>query len=163
MAFYDNEKHMNHVFKEFSNIDKFHKNFRDKFSRVLNKTILQYNFKNDISNKAITIIDTYSAHLLSTIESVIDKDKNYSEYRLMIELHRMNKVLHKISKPKYKTDFGCVVENIIKKMTIDYYPLIVDFTANGFRLLDVNLQVFIRDFLTDLYFDMDKNTDIVSS
>lgn len=158
MAPFDKENYMHNVFREFRNIEQFHNNFRIKFTSSINDIVSKYH--NDVidNTKLKTVIYAYAGHLIDVIESIIEKDKNYSEYRLMIELHRMKKVNEKISQPKSDYCFSSAIERKVKSMVVNNFPSIINFTANGFRLLEINLKVFTRDFLTDFYFDL-KNTD----
>lgn len=158
MATFNNEQHMNNIFREFGNIEKFHKKFKQEFAESLMKIIANYHKEIIESTKLNTIIYAYAGHLLDVIESVIEKDKKYSNYRLMIELHRMKKVLGKINHPKSEYHFETEIEKNVKSITVNYYPAIIDFTSNGFRLLETNLQLFTRDFLSDFYFDLKKNS-----
>lgn len=158
MAPFDKENYMHNVFREFKNIEQFHNNLCKKFSTIVKHIVSQHHGDVVDNTKLKTIIYAYGSHLIDVIESVIDKDKNYSEYRLMIELHRMKKVINNISQPNSDYYFSAAIENKVKLLAVNNFPQIVDFTANGFRLLEVNLKVFTRDFLTDFYFDL-KKTD----
>lgn len=158
MATFNKENYMNNVFREFKNIEQFHNNFRKKFTSYVKKIVLEYHNEAIDNSKINTIIYAYAGHLIDVIESVIEKDHNYSEYRLMVELHRMKKVKENISQPNSNYCFGSAIEAKVKSMAVNNFPSIMDFSANGFRLLDVNLKVFTRDFLTDFYFDL-KKTD----
>jgi len=152
MKYFDKEKWRQSVQKEFVEIDKFNNQFFHTFSNTLHPVFGKFHSIKNFDGNFNEFLSIYAIHLLSLIESVIEKDRNYSQYRIGVELERMNELVSKISKPrKYpKLDDELII--LVKNLTIDFFPIVYEFTGDGFRLLEINLKLFTRDIHTDFEF-----------
>ena len=75
--------------------DRFYDRFKLEFEEIIFDLILDFYPGFTQKNVLDEIVTLYATEIFSASESVIDKDKNYPEYRKIEELEYMNKVLYK--------------------------------------------------------------------
>jgi len=152
MQYFDKEKWKENIQKEFVEIDKFHNQFCHAFSNNMQPIFERFYSIKSFDGTLNKFLSVYAIHLISVIESVIEKDKNYSQYRIKVELERMSEVVSGVSKPSSFPKLNDEIIGQVKKMTTDFFPVVYEFTGNGFRLLELNLKLFTRDIHTDFEF-----------
>lgn len=156
MKYFDKEKWRNFVQQEFIKIDQFSNQFISVFSKTMKTAFEKYHPITSFDGNFNEFLSIYAIHLLSVIESVIEKDKTYSQYRIKVELERMNEVISTISKPTMNPKLGEEINSIVKKMATDFFPKLYEFSGDGFRLLELNLKLYARDFHLDFEFGTKK-------
>ncbi|QGY43123.1 hypothetical protein GM418_05455 [Maribellus comscasis] len=121
-------------FRELDNIlETFQSQFKDEVWRSVNEVYPSIVY----SEKLGELILTYANQIFSTAESVCDKDKNYNEVRLADEVNIMNKMVDKLSEEnKDNQELAAGIHQKAKKMMVNFYPNVMDLSADGFRLLE---------------------------
>lgn len=149
----DKEKNIRHLKKEFELLNEYYFELNNKFIAELKKVILKFYPSFTPNKKTNEYIKLFTSYLINSTETVIDKAFNYPDYRLEQELSNTtriakNEIRHPVNTP-FEKDFNTTA----KKLLVENFPDIFDLNANGFRLLEVNTNIYTQYFLSDFYFD----------
>lgn len=151
MEFFDSENYLRKIHKEFKQTDEFYDLFRAWFISEIYKLITEFYPKivknNNLGNK----LKLYADEILSSTESVIYKDMSYPEYRIEDELRVMTRLTNKETNEDQNPEFIEKVHLKAKALMVEYYPNIIDLSANGFRLLEKNAKMYNREFVNNFY------------
>jgi len=156
MAMNDKNNWKNIILKEFQKINEFNSNLRLIFynSTLPYVTKLPYTSNQKSINELMLL---FAKHFVQIMEATIYKNDTYTDYRLNLEINHLQKVLDRGSKPKIDNKFDQEITKLFNQLAIDNFPAIFDLSGNGFRLLNLNLQLFANDFLSDLHFELNKS------
>ncbi|WP_340113568.1 hypothetical protein [Maribellus mangrovi] len=135
---------------EFQKIDKFLKEFRHEFTKELSSELelLSAGITSDETLKEKLLV--YSNQIFNSAESVIDKDKHYTEVRLIEELETMSRVSRKdLIRPEH-LELAERTHRKAKALMVKFYPNLIDLSANGFRLLEKYCSMYNHDFVLSL-------------
>lgn len=138
-SFYD-------IFEQFKLIDEFRDEFRIEFVRKL-KNLVKQNWELKLTPEVYEFLDIMASESISFTEAVIEKDRNYPEYRLVEELKRMNALNNK---PKFRglpNELIQVVKFEVNELILKNYPALYELSAFGYRLLDRNVSYFVSNFV----------------
>jgi len=138
------------IFEQFRLIDGFRDDFRNelasRFIPVLNS---EYGISDE--HQAMNLMYDIAEDSMNFVEAVIDKDRNYPEYRQKLELAAMDRLLKKV-------DFTMFDKREIQKMkyhlneiTLKYYPALYELTGFGYRLLDRIVSYYSYVFVSYIY------------
>jgi len=148
---FDKENKMKHILEELKNTDAFYRLFKEEFSELLYMVIGKF-YPSVIPNPAIDdLLQTYALEILSSTETVIDKDRNYPVYRLDEELVIMNRLILKLPEAEQFDEFRDAIHNKAKELMVKHYEGIVDLSSNGFRLLEKNAKLYNWEFISNFY------------
>ncbi|MCG6185859.1 hypothetical protein [Maribellus maritimus] len=125
------------LISEFQKLDDiletFQNQFKDEVWHSVNEAYPGVVYNEELEE----LILTYANQIFSTAESVCDKDKNYNEVRLADEVNIMNKMVDKLSEEnKDNRELASRIHQEAKKMMVNFYPNVMDLSADGFRLLE---------------------------
>lgn len=145
MVLFDKEKWMLDLLSEFKEMDGFRATFQSDF-RLRLSTIISEVHPNISWNEAkYELIDMFALQVLNVTESVIDKDKNYPQYRLEEELQKMNELVGdwfvKEGLALYEDSY-----KEVKMFMVNANKKVFDLSGTGFRLLEANVRIALRDF-----------------
>lgn len=142
-SFYD-------IFEQFKLIDAFRDEFRIEFVRKMKKISCSL-WGLELTPEVMEFLDFMAYETISFTETVIEKDRNYPEYRLVEELKRMNGL---INKPRFKELPNELVQSLkfeLNELILKNYPALYELSAFGYRLLDRNVNYFVLNFAFALY------------
>ncbi len=142
---------MRQMLKEFKKTDDFFNMFREEFCRDI--YVIVGEFYPAIGNEATIagVVDMYAGAILNVTDSVIDKDRNYPEFRLSEELDIISKLLAKEPGFANPGAFAETVHAKVKELMVRYYPEIGQLSGIGFRLLERNARIYNLEFVANFY------------
>ncbi|WP_066627258.1 hypothetical protein [Labilibacter marinus] len=146
---FDKERRLNQLFADFKRTDQFYAKFKSEFEELIFDIILDYypHFsQKDILEEMIGI---YASEVLSATESVIDKDKNYPDFRKEEELGYLNRLLTKEKAMVTESEFSDTIHLKVKEIAVMHYPAISDLSTHGFRLLERNMKMHLYRFTSE--------------
>nr|WP_321354491.1 hypothetical protein [uncultured Draconibacterium sp.] len=121
---------------EFKRIDKFLEKFQRHFIReqlLIANAQTDLNVPKDELNKQLK---QYASRMFSCADSVADKDENYNEIRLTLELEAMTRATNKYPARFRESEFARRTHKKAKALLIQFFPELMELSANGFRLLE---------------------------
>ncbi len=146
----DNKEKIRHVFLEFEKYDKLHQEFLLEFENGIYNFIAdnldQYNLYEGFSDD----LNTFSVSLINCAYEVLEKDNNYPEYRMEMELENMDHLFLRYPSPAGNESFTQKFTQMAKAKMPKYFPALYQLSASGFRLLERCSTYRINSFL--LYF-----------
>lgn len=148
-----------HLSSEFKKIDELLFEFQSKFVYEIFKITKERLINIRDENDAQESILSYSFEIFSCAESVLDKDKNYSDLRLKEELDSMTIAVNKTSQLREIKDYAEQTHLKAKEIMVAFFPDLVDLSANGFRLLEKYCVLYNRDFVATVASQIEKKTD----
>lgn len=135
---------------EFERIDKFLEKFQRNFIReqlliVRKKSIIKQSeelLKEQLKN--------YANKMFNCADAVIDKDQNYNEIRLTLELEAMTRAIDKYPAEFRQCKFAGKAHQKAKELLVHFFPELIELSANGFRLLEKYCLLYNFEFLSAL-------------
>ena len=150
MERFDKENKMKHILEELKKTDEFYSFFKEEFSGLIYSLIDEFYPSISPNSTIDDLLQTYAVEILSSTESVIDKDMNYPPYRLDEELAVMNQLILKLPHVEYHKSFMDEVHQVAKVLMVKYYTGIYDLSGDGFRLLELNAKLYNWEFNANL-------------
>lgn len=155
----DMRKIMHDIFEQFKLVDTFRVNFKREFTSAFNKLTNQvYNFNR--TPELDEFIDLMADEAMRFTEAVIEKDRNYSDYRLVEELKLMNVLVDKNKLPKTHHQEIQQVRYQLNEMILKHYPSLYELASFGYRLLDRNVNFFSYRFVAAMQEANEKKTQL---
>lgn len=146
----DNDDEQLPFYKEFKQVDDFYEAFKKTFKKNITTIVEEYTF--DVYAPVFDeFLEQYAVAVLSLTHTVLDKDRNYPEYRKVEDLTALQGYYAKASHFSEQTDLAERVHQKTKELLVDCYPAIFDLTGNGFRLLELNLKLYNLEFMANLH------------
>jgi hypothetical protein len=147
----DSENRIRKILEGFKKNDELHSSFRNYFIKEIFQ-IIEKEFPDAVFGTKLTdYLFLYADNVISSTESVIDKDFNYPEFRKEEEVNRMKKVVEKLPTNEKAQEFTKKVHSEAKKSIVKFYPLIYELSGSGFRLLELNAKFFNHGFINNFY------------
>lgn len=148
MELFDKESKMNFILEELKKTDAIYNIFKKEFSEIIYSVINQYYPTITNDSELEELIHSYALEILSSTESVIDKDSNYPQYRLYEELITMNQLVLRLQNEAQYDTFSEAIHLKAKELMVKYYTSIFSLSANGFRLLEKNAKLYNWEFIS---------------
>lgn len=149
----DKEKNIRRLKKEFVLLDQYYFDLNNKLIADLKEVIFKFYPSFTPNTKTKEYIKLFASYLINSTETVIDKAFNYPEYRLDQELRNTKKIAKKEVRHAVNLPFEKELSETAKRLLVENFPEIFELNAQGFRLLDVNTNIYTQYFLSDFYFD----------
>lgn len=146
----NNPPYMNEFFKEFKKKDEFLTAFRQNFSLEIYSLVREQYSDCEYIEALKNAVNTFANDIFNAVESVIDKDEHYPEYRKQLELENITKLSHKVLATINDDDFLNKVHYKSKELISKSYPQILDLSNYGFRLLERNTKLYSAGFIANL-------------
>ena len=135
---------------EFKRIDKFLEKFQRHFiseQLIVASTHLDFN----LSEKEITEqLKNYANQIFNCADSVTDKDQNYNEIRLALELESITRATDKHPLRFRESELARQTHKKAKELLIKFFPELMELSANGFRLLEKYCLFYNFEFISAL-------------
>ena len=135
---------------EFERIDQLWEQFQRHFIReqlLIANEHPGLNLPKDELNKALK---QYAAHLFNCADSVADKDENYNEIRLALELESITRATDKYPSRFRESDLARRTHQKAKELLIQFFPELMELSANGFRILEKYCLFYNLEFTSAL-------------
>jgi len=118
-------------------MDEILESFQNQFNREV-LSIVGNTFLANVSQEEFEeLVLTYANQIFNTVESVCDKDKNYSEVKLADEVGIMNKMVGKMLEENNENrELADRIHQKAKELMVNFNPDLMDLSADGFRLLE---------------------------
>ncbi|MGQ8338009.1 hypothetical protein ACUNWD_15770 [Sunxiuqinia sp. A32] len=149
------EGYMNELFEDFKKIDEFRNHFKNDFFETFSYVIpILYHI--EITESIKELLNMMADEAISFTEAVIDKDRNYPEYRKDEELKLMSSL---IAKQKLVPELAEEMKQVkyeLNSLILKYYPDIYELSAFGYRLLDRNVQFYTQQFVSGINYELKK-------
>ena len=147
MGTYDKNNKLEGLFKDFTRLDMIQNAFVEELGLEVIFIIKDYFPGLRITKEIKKNIDDYARIVLTSTQSVIDKDGSYPQFRKLDELERLSQLVIKLE-PKVESHlFESALLKASKKMMVNFYEDIFELTSEGFLLLDRNVRYFTTDFI----------------
>ena len=135
---------------EFKRIDKFLEKFQRHFIREQSVVASTQPHLN-LSEKEITEqLKNYANRIFNCADSVADKDQNYNEIRLALELESITHATDKHPFRFRESELGRQAHKKAKELLIKFFPELMELSANGFRLLEKYCLFYNFEFISAL-------------
>ncbi len=148
-----------HLSSEFKNIDELLFEFQSKFVyeifKITKKQLIDIQGERDVQESILS----YSLEIFSCADSVLDKNKNYSDLRLKEELDSITIAANKIEQPPEQKEYATQTHQKAKEIMVIFFPDLIDLSANGFRLLEKYCVLYNRDFIVTVASQIEKKAD----
>ncbi len=145
----NSEKRIRKILAGFKESDQLQSAFKKDFIPVI-YTRLQKNYPGrDFGSALADTILQFAENAISCVESVIEKDSGYPDYRKEEEIERMKLVVSKLA---FSEEAGFLLDEIhneVKKSIVRFYPEIFEFSGQGFRLLELHSKFYTQGFISD--------------
>jgi hypothetical protein len=147
------------IFEQFKLIDVFRGNFKHEFTLSFSKLAKQvYQF--DRSPELDEFIDLMAEEAMRFTEAVIEKNHNYTEYRLVEELKLMNALLAKNKLSKMHHQEAQQVRYQLNELILKHYPALYELSSFGYRLLDRSVNFFTYRFVAAMQEERIKQNEL---
>ncbi|HNX54413.1 MAG TPA: hypothetical protein PLG33_09225 [Prolixibacteraceae bacterium] len=148
---FDNEGNIKSILEGIKKADSFYSIFKEEFYREVFKVIKEW-YPDFVFDEVVeNLMFLYAVAILNSTEAVIDKDRNYPDYRLEEDLEAMTKVNLKLRISSQILDLGAEVHEKTKVLMVRHFDAIFDLSSTGFRLLEQNAKLYNQEFLINLY------------
>jgi len=149
MEIFDKEGRMKVILEEIKKTDTFYGNFQKEFSELIYAKIHEFYPDSGKCTEIDEMLQSYAVAILNSVESVIDKDRNYPFYRLEEELATMNRLKKKLSEEGPNNAFGEAVHQQAKELLVKYFNAVYNLSSTGFRLLEKNTKLYNWEFVSN--------------
>lgn len=146
---FEDEERINHIFEEFQKMDELYDEFKAEFAESMLMLIKETAPNFEISEHFSEQLGLYALSMLNVTHSLIDKDKTYTEIRMKDELLSMQTYSSKAVVLTTNAELADKTLQKTKELLLKFYPDIIDLSANGFRLLELNLRLFNLEFVAN--------------
>jgi len=150
MELFEKENLLKHILAEIQKTDELVHDFKDELAEALYPVIESYHPTVVRSAAIDDVVFAYAVALFNSVESVIDKDRNYPAYRFNDELAAMNQLLLKLPVDNDHLPFMEAVMKKGKELMVKYNRGVYDLSGNGFRLLEMNAKLYNWEFISNL-------------
>lgn len=133
---FEEDWNLNSMLQNLKNTDAIYTTLKNKFALNINKTILDYYGGSVFSNELLEEIEMLSASVINLTETVIDKDKNYTEQRFLEDYEGITKAVSKMNPDPAGISFRAALLGQSKEMMVENFEEIFDLSSTGFRLLE---------------------------
>lgn len=132
--------------KAFKKFDEFRFGFQQHFSSEI-FGIIHEQHPNIPETELREILLAYSHEVFSCAESVLDKDHNYSNFRMKEELDAITRALERFGDTEPRNELARQTHRKAKEIMVDFFPDLIDLSGNGFRLLEKYCLLYNREFV----------------
>jgi hypothetical protein len=148
---FDNEGNIKSILEGIKKADSFYNTFKEEFYREVFKSIKEWYPGVSFDEVVENLMFLYAVAILNSTEAVIDKDRNYPDYRLEEDLEAMTKVNLKFKVSPEVLELGDDIHSKAKVLMVKYFDAIFDLSSTGFRLLEQNAKLYNLEFVINLY------------
>lgn len=148
------QRAMRELFEEFERIDSFRDHFKHDFMEEYSSAVLQ-SYQTQEKEQLTAFIEFMADQAFSLMESVIEKDQCYPEYRKEIELQVLDALIGKQIVSAEQTEEINQFKYALNSILLKYYPSIYELSSFGYRLLDRNVQHFSYQFTSAIRRDLE--------
>lgn len=130
--------------------DEFLESFREVFILEVYTIIMNVNGRclfNEDMEKSLSV---YAIDIVNTVESVVDKDGHYPDYRMEKELDSTTKLMNKVLSVTEEDELLDRLHFCSKQLITWFYPGIINLSNYGFRLLERNTKIYTASFILNL-------------
>lgn len=146
---FNNDFHLK-LSAEFKRIDKFLAKFQRHFIREQWLIANEHPISDLSETELKEHIKEYANRMFSCANSVPDKDENYNEIRLVMELEAMTRLIKKYPATFRENKLALKTHQKAKEVLIYFFPVLTELSANGFRLLEKYCLLYNYEFLSSL-------------
>lgn len=140
---------INRLTEQFKLVDASRYQFRGEFCKKINQ-LVQQKFQLSVTVEVSNYVMIMADEAISFTEAVIDKDRNYPEYRMIDELKRMDDLLNIVRCRKLPEELTQCVRFNLNELILNHYPALYDLSAWGYRLLERNVNFYALSLVAAL-------------
>ncbi len=137
------------IFEQFKLIDAFRTSFKDDFKASFAPLVAEYQAVDD-QEQLDDFLDQMAEEAISFTESVIEKDRSYSDYRKTEELKVMTSLQERLNYDKLSQQQLAQSKHLLNDLILTHYPALYELTSFGYRLLDRNINYYTWRFLVNI-------------
>lgn len=134
------------MFEQFRLIDSHREQFRARFVNRF-RVVLSNEFDTTNTDALDEFLEWMADEAISFTEAIIDKDRNFPEYRMVEELKSMNTVLAKFPIQQHSHPGIQQIKFELNELILSHYPALYELSGFGYRLLDRNVNYFVFTFV----------------
>lgn len=143
---FDDDWNLNSMLQNLQKTDALYNTLKNGFALKIKKTILDFYGGAVFSNELLEEVEMFSASIINLTETVIDKDKNYTERRFIEDYEGIVKAVSKTNPDPSGLQFRDAILAQSKEMMIENFEEIFDLSSTGFRLLEKEALWYIMLF-----------------
>lgn len=147
MDIFDNEDIKMQFFEEFKKIDALYDTFKKEFDAEITAIIRQHHPDFKPSERFNELLSQFSVAALSIAHSVLDRDTTYPNFRKTEDLKALQAYYVNTIQAFKNKELAEQIHKKTKELVVMHLPKIVDLSADGFRLLELNLKLFNLEFI----------------
>lgn len=153
MQSFDKEKNIENILQNFKALDRYYVGVKNGLMNNLFQIANEFypQFEQNKTNKEY--FDLFAMYLINSTESVVEKDKIYTPFRLSLELETTENIALKMVSHKVNIAFEEKINHTLRKFIVENFKQIYSLSGDGFRLLEKNIKIFNFHFLSDFYND----------
>lgn len=136
-----------YLYDEFAKVDIFYARIKDSFILSIMNIIQDKLNTSEFDAELYDYVSIYGQEIINTTESVIDKDRNYPEQRLVEELERTRKVVAQLPVYEIDSDLMNKLHQQVKVFMVDNFKNVFQLSTNGFLLLELSAKMHTLRFL----------------
>lgn len=133
---FDEDWNLNSMLQNLQKTDAIYNTLKNEFAQKIKQTVEYYLGCDVINNELLEEVELFAAGIISLTETIIDKDKNYTEQRLIEDLAAMSKAVKNMKSDQAGIDFREAVLKQSKELMIENFEAIFELSATGYRLLE---------------------------
>ncbi|MFV0376635.1 MAG: hypothetical protein ACK5JD_04945 [Mangrovibacterium sp.] len=137
---------IHHIFEQFKLVESFREQFKARFANCF-RPVLTDTFRIGASTELDEFMEWMADEAISFTEAIIDKDRNYSEFRIDEELKSMDTVLQRFSVLQVFHPGAFQIKFELNKLILSFYPALYELSGSGYRLLERNVNYFVFTFV----------------
>ena len=139
------ERVIHEIFEEFKKIDTFRTRFKNDFFDVF-KSVFAVSCHVAANEQFEKFLEIMADEAIRFTEAVIEKDRNYPDYRKEEELNALSALLKKHQNSAKQTTEQRTIQFQLNTLLLKYYPVIFDLSSFGYRSLERNVQYYSNQF-----------------
>lgn len=143
---FDEDWNLNSMLQNLKKTDAIYNTLKNEFAQKIKQTVLFFFSDNAISNELLEEVDLFAVGMINLAETVIDKDKNYTDERLLQDYESIVKAVSKMKPEPSGNRFRETLLTLTKEMMIENFEGIFELSSTGFRLIEIEARWHIMVF-----------------
>lgn len=143
---FDEDWNLNSMLQNLKKTDAIYNTLKNEFAQKIKQTVLFFFSDYAISNELLEEVDLFAFGMINLAETVIDKDKNYTDERLLQDYESIVKAVSKMKPETSGNRFRETLLTLTKEMMIENFEGIFELSSTGFRLIEIEARWHIMVF-----------------
>lgn len=147
MALFDDNDFRLRFIEEFKKIDATFDTFRQEFEAAITDIIREFHPAFEATDPFNDLLAQFATAALNIAHSVLDRDDTYPDFRKTEDLAALQTYYNKAAHATPDTGLAERIHRKTKELVVKSLPQIINLSADGFRLMELNLKIFNLEFI----------------